>query len=43
VVEIEHANPYYDDSYAVNSANLGFLERIKASAPAGADLKSWRY
>ena len=22
-VEIEHANPYYDDSYAVNSANLG--------------------
>ncbi len=23
VVSIEHANPYYDDSYAVNSANLG--------------------
>ncbi len=23
VVEIEHANPYYDDSYAVNSENLG--------------------
>ena len=23
VVEVEHANPYYDDSYAVNSANLG--------------------
>jgi hypothetical protein len=23
VVEIEHANPYYDDSYAVNSANVG--------------------
>jgi hypothetical protein len=23
VIEIEHANPYYDDSYAVNSANLG--------------------
>jgi hypothetical protein len=23
VVEINHANPYYDDSYAVNSANLG--------------------
>jgi len=23
VVTIEHANPYYDDSYAVNSANLG--------------------
>jgi hypothetical protein len=23
VVEISHANPYYDDSYAVNSANLG--------------------
>jgi hypothetical protein len=23
VVEIEHANPYFDDSYAVNSANLG--------------------
>ena len=23
VVEIEHANPYYDDSYAVNSVNLG--------------------
>lgn len=22
-VEIAHANPYYDDSYAVNSANLG--------------------
>ena len=23
VVEMQHANPYYDDSYAVNSANLG--------------------
>ena len=23
VVEIAHANPYYDDSYAVNSANVG--------------------
>jgi hypothetical protein len=23
VVVIQHANPYYDDSYAVNSANLG--------------------
>jgi putative esterase len=23
IVEIQHANPYYDDSYAVNSANLG--------------------
>jgi len=23
VIDIEHANPYYDDSYAVNSANLG--------------------
>jgi len=23
VVEIQHANPYYDDSYAVNSENLG--------------------
>jgi len=23
VVEIQHANPFYDDSYAVNSANLG--------------------
>ena len=23
VVKIQHANPYYDDSYAVNSANLG--------------------
>jgi hypothetical protein len=23
IVVIEHANPYYDDSYAVNSANLG--------------------
>ncbi len=23
VVQIQHANPYYDDSYAVNSANLG--------------------
>ncbi|HXB91607.1 MAG TPA: hypothetical protein VNU72_04925 [Puia sp.] len=22
-IEIEHANPYYDDSYAVNSVNLG--------------------
>ena len=22
-VEIDHSNPYYDDSYAVNSANLG--------------------
>lgn len=23
VVQIQHANPFYDDSYAVNSANLG--------------------
>jgi hypothetical protein len=23
IMEIQHANPYYDDSYAVNSANLG--------------------
>jgi hypothetical protein len=23
LVKIQHANPYYDDSYAVNSANLG--------------------
>jgi hypothetical protein len=23
VIEIEHANPYFDDSYAVNSVNLG--------------------
>src|SRR6516162_1013397 len=23
VVKVQHANPYYDDSYAVNSANLG--------------------
>jgi hypothetical protein len=23
VVDIQHANPYYDDSYAVNSANVG--------------------
>ncbi len=23
VIEIQHANPYYDDSYAVDSANLG--------------------
>jgi hypothetical protein len=23
IVEIQHANPYYDDSYAVNSQNLG--------------------
>jgi len=23
IIEIKHANPYYDDSYAVNSANLG--------------------
>ena len=23
VIEIRHPNPYYDDSYAVNSANLG--------------------
>jgi hypothetical protein len=22
-MKIQHANPYYDDSYAVNSANLG--------------------
>ncbi|HET6766695.1 MAG TPA: hypothetical protein VFH08_04835 [Chitinophagaceae bacterium] len=22
-IEIQHANPYYDDSYAVNSANIG--------------------
>jgi len=23
IIEIQHANPYYDDSYAVNSKNLG--------------------
>jgi Putative esterase len=23
IIEIQHANPFYDDSYAVNSANLG--------------------
>ena len=23
IIEIQHANPYYDDSYAVNSANVG--------------------
>ena len=23
VIQVQHANPYYDDSYAVNSANLG--------------------
>ena len=23
IVKLDHANPYYDDSYAVNSANLG--------------------
>ena len=23
VMEVQHANPYYDDSYAVNSANIG--------------------
>jgi hypothetical protein len=23
IIDIQHANPYYDDSYAVNSANLG--------------------
>ena len=23
IVEVQHPNPYYDDSYAVNSANLG--------------------
>jgi hypothetical protein len=23
VIEVQHANPYYDDSYAVNSSNLG--------------------
>jgi hypothetical protein len=23
LMEVQHANPYYDDSYAVNSANLG--------------------
>lgn len=23
ILEIQHANPYYDDSYAVNSANVG--------------------
>jgi hypothetical protein len=23
IIEIQHANPYYDDSYAVDSANLG--------------------
>ena len=23
VIEVQHANPFYDDSYAVNSANVG--------------------
>ena len=23
VLQIQHANPFYDDSYAVNSANVG--------------------
>ena len=23
IIQIQHANPYYDDSYAVNSANIG--------------------
>ncbi len=23
IIKIQHANPYYDDSYAVNSANVG--------------------
>jgi hypothetical protein len=23
IIEIDHSNPYYDDSYAVNSANIG--------------------
>ncbi len=23
IIKVQHANPYYDDSYAVNSANLG--------------------
>jgi len=23
IVKLQHANPYYDDSYAVNSANVG--------------------
>ncbi len=23
IIQVQHANPYYDDSYAVNSANLG--------------------
>ncbi|HZY79267.1 MAG TPA: hypothetical protein VFE50_07085 [Cyclobacteriaceae bacterium] len=23
IIEVQHANPYYDDSYAVNSANIG--------------------
>jgi hypothetical protein len=23
IIEVQHANPYYDDSYAVNSSNLG--------------------
>ena len=23
IVTVQHANPYYDDSYAVNSANIG--------------------
>jgi hypothetical protein len=27
IIEIQHANPYYDDSYAVNSANPGSLWR----------------
>jgi len=26
IVTLKHANPYYDDSYAVNSANLGPVE-----------------
>jgi hypothetical protein len=33
IVVIQHANPYYDDSYAVNSANLGPYVRILHSYP----------
>ena len=40
VIEIEHANPYYDDSYAVNSANLGPVRRCHQQGADSGDRKA---
>lgn len=34
IVTVKHPTPYYDDSYAVNSANMGCAERPPDSPPA---------